>query len=413
MAALHPDVMKIREEFPQLSRLINGKPPIYLDSACTTLRPEAVIRAVADFQRQCSACHGRAYHHFGRDATDALEGAREAVARFIGARRTDEVVFVRNATEGLNLAASSLDLGAGDVVLTTDMEHNSNLLPWQRLARDAGVRHDLLPLSPEDGSLELHALKARLAWHAGKVKLVSIFHLSNLTGVELPLAEVSREAHAHDALVLVDAAQSVMTRKIRVQELGADLLVFSLHKMFGPSGVGVLWARHEVLAAMKPFLLGGETIEDVTHESHELSPPPARFEAGVANVDGAVGARAAVEFLTDLDPERIHLHVAALNQMVTEGLQKFSRVQIIGPEDPSLRNSVLNFHVDGLESRALAGLLDRRQNIMVRYGKQCVHAWYNKHNLPESVRISLAIYNTEREVAKLLKTLSNVLSMLG
>lgn len=413
MAALHPDVMKIREEFPQLSRLVNGMAPIYLDSACTTLRPERVIRAVADFQRQGSACHGRANHHFGREATEALEGGREAVARFIGARHADEVVFVRNATEGLNLAASCLGLGAGDVVLTSDMEHNSNLLPWQRLAHDSGVRHDLLPLGPDDGSLDLHALRARLAWHAGKVKLVSLFHLSNLTGVELPLAEVSREAHADDALVLVDAAQSVMTRQIRVHELGADLLAFSLHKMFGPSGVGVLWARREVLATMKPFLLGGETIEDVTHHGHELSPPPARFEAGVANVDGAVGARAAVEFLTDLDPERIHQHVVALNRMATEGLDRFSRVEILGPKDPALRNSILNFTVDGLESRALAGLLDRRQNIMVRHGKQCVHAWYNKHQLPESVRVSFAIYNTEHEVSQLLKTLSNVLSMLG
>lgn len=413
MPSLHPDVAKIREDFPQLSRLIDGKPPIYLDSACTTLRPEPVIRAIADFQRRGTACHGRADHHFGRDATEAMEEARRTVARFIGAGHSDEVVFVRNATEGLNLAASSLALSADDVVLTTDMEHNSNLLPWQRLARAGRIRHDLLPLDPEAGSLDLPALRARLAWHAGKVKLVSIFHISNLTGVELPMGEICQEAHAHDALVLVDAAQSVMTRQLRVQELGADLLVFSLHKMFGPSGVGVLWGRRELLRSMEPFLLGGETIEDVTYEGYELAPPPGRFEAGVANVDGAVGARAAVDYLTSIGAQKIHHHVVALNRLATNGLEQFSRVKILGPKDPDRRNSVLNFHVEGLDSRALAGLLDRRQNIMVRYGKQCVHAWFNGHGVPDSVRVSFAIYNTEQEVSLLLETLSNVLTMLG
>lgn len=413
MPLLHPDVSTIRQDFPQLSRLINGKPPIYLDSACTTLRPESVIRAVGDFQRHATVCHGRAYHQFGRDATEAHEGARQSLARFIGAPHADEVVFVRNATEGLNLVASSLGLAAGDVVLTTDMEHNSNLLPWQRLAQAGRIRHDLLPLDPEDGTLDLQALRSRLAWHAGKVKLVSLFHLSNLTGVELPVREICREAHAHGALVMVDAAQSVMTRQLDVTELSADLLVFSLHKMFGPSGIGVLWGRRDVLAKMDAFILGGETIEDVTYEGRELAPPPRRFEAGVGNVDGAVGAKAAVDYLTGIGVERIHDHVVALNGLATEGLEPFSRVKLIGPKDPCLRNSILNFHVDGLESRALAGLLDRRQNIMVRYGKQCVHAWFNGHDVPESVRVSFAIYNTEEEVSQLLQTLSNVLSMLG
>ena len=413
MPSLHPDVSRIREDFLQLSQKINGKQPIYLDSACTTLRPEPVINAVADFQRRGSACHGRAYHHFGRAATDALEGARQTVANFIGARETQEVVFVRNATEGLNLAAFCLGLQEGDVVLTTDMEHNSNLLPWQRLARTGRIRHELLSLNPADGSLDLHALRARLAWHAGKVKLVSLFHLSNLTGVELPLGQIIRLAHEHGALVMVDAAQSVMSRQLRVQELGADLLVFSLHKMFGPSGVGVFWGRAEVLRSLEPFLLGGETIEDVTHEAYELAAPPARFEAGVANVDGAVGAAAAINYLTDIGAQEIHDHVVALNTLATEGLDPFSRVHLLGPQDPRLRNSILNFYVEGLESRALAGLLDRRQNIMVRHGKQCVHAWFNKYKLPESVRVSFAIYNTEQEVSRLVGTLSNVLAMLG
>ena len=407
------DIQRIRQDFPQLRRSIKGKPPIYLDSACTSLRPEPVIQAIADYQRRAPVCHGRAYHRFGRDATEAYAAARHAAAQFVGAAADDEIVFVRNTTEGLNLVASCLELGPGDVVLTTDMEHNSNLLPWQRLARQ-GITHERLTVDPAlPGGIDLHALRARLAWHAGKLKLVSMFQVSNLTGVELPTAQICREAHDHGALVLVDGAQSVTTRAVDVQQLGADFFAFSLHKMFGPSGIGVLWGRRAALARLRPFILGGETIEDVTYEEPTMAPVPARFEAGVSNVEGAVGARAAIQYLQGIGVQRMARHVHQLNRQATEGLQHFSRVQLLGPADPAQRGSILNFHVRGLDSKALAGLLDRQQNIMVRYGKQCVHAWYNSHQIPESVRVSFGIYNTPEEIETLLVTLRSVLSMLG
>lgn len=404
-----PEVERIREDFPVLQRRIHGKPPIYLDNACTTLRPEPVIRAVADHQRHHPSCHGRAYHRFGREATDLLNDARDAIRTFIGASGPDEIVFVRNATEGLNLVARSLPMEPGSAVLTTNMEHNSNLLPWQQLARDRDVRHEILHVDVEKG-LDLEQLRQRLE---GGVRLVSLFHVSNFTGLENPVAEVCREAHTRDVLVLVDGAQSVLTRDVDVRALGADFFVFSLHKMHGPTGIGVLYGRREELSRLRPFLLGGETVEDATYTDSILEGLPQRFEAGVANVDGAIGARAAVEYVTAIGRSRIHDHVVALNRMASDGILCHHRIRILGPREPELRGSVLNFHVDGVDSRSLARVLDESENVMVRYGKHCAHAWYNGEGVPDSVRVSFAAYNTEDEVETLVRTISNVLGMVG
>jgi len=409
--ALHPDAERIRGDFPLLARAVRGKPPIYLDNACTTLRPEPVVRAVEEHVRFGTACHGRSNHRFGRDATDVLARARDAVRRLVGAERPEEVVFVRSATEGINLVAASLGLGRGDVVLTTDLEHNSNLLPWQRLAASAGVRHEVLPVDPEaEDGLDPGALRARL--RRGGVKLVALLHVSNVLGVELPVATVCREAHRHGARVLVDGAQAVMTRRVDVRALDADFYVFSLHKMMGPTGIGVLWGRSALLEAFPPFHVGGDTVEDVTYEGCTWAPLPSRLEAGVSNVDGAAGATAAVEYLLALGPERIHDHVVALNRLATEGLLRLPRVRLLGPRDAGRRGAVLNFRVDGVDSRAVARVLDERANVMVRFGKHCAHAWYNARGVPESVRASFAIYNTPAEVAALVRTVANVAGLL-
>jgi cysteine desulfurase / selenocysteine lyase len=402
------EVSRLRQDFPQLARRFRGKAPVYLDSACTALQPSKVIDAVADFSRNGSTCHGRSNHRFGREATEAYVAAREAVARFVSAKGPKEVVFTRNATEGINLVASSLGLKAGDAVVTTDMEHNSNLLPWQRHALVRGVRHSIVTVDPKRG-LDLALLRAELK---RRPRLVSVFHVSNFTGIELPIREICKEAHRAGALVLVDGAQSVLSRKIDVHKLGADFFVFSLHKMMGPPGVGVLWGREEALTSLVPFNVGGDTVEDVTWTDSAMSPIPERFEAGVANVAGAVGARAAVEYVTAIGPERIHEHTVALNRLATKGLRAMKEVQLIGPEDPAQRGSILNFYVEGLDSKGLARVLDERASIMVRYGKHCAHAWYNGHGVPESVRVSFGAYNTEEEVAYLLRTLDGVIEMI-
>jgi cysteine desulfurase/selenocysteine lyase len=409
--ALHPDVERIRADFPLLTRPVRGKPPIYLDNACTTLRPEPVVRAIEAHVRFGTACHGRSNHRFGRDATAVLARARDGARRLLGAERPEEVVFVRSATEGLNLVAASLGLARGDVVLTSDLEHNSNLLPWQRLASTRGVRHEVFPLAPEaDEPFDLGAFRERL--RRGGVKLVALLHVSNVLGIELPVAAVCREAHRHGALVLVDGAQAVLTRRVDVRALDADFYVFSLHKMMGPTGIGVLWGRTALLEAFPPFHVGGDTVTDVTFAGCTWAPLPSRLEAGVANVDGAAGAAAAFEYRNGLGPERSHDHVVALNRLATEGLTRLPRVRLLGPADPARRGAVLNFHVDGVDSKALARVLDERANVMVRAGKHCAHAWYNATGRPESVRASFAVYNTPAEVAALVRTVANVVGLL-
>lgn len=403
------DVERVRGDFPALAREVRGRPPIFLDNACTTLRPRPVIEAVARHQESGAACHGRAYHRFGREATEALENAREAVRRFLRADRADEVVFVRNTTEALNLAARCLPLAPGARVVTTGMEHNSNLLPWQRLARAGAIRHEVLRVDPATG-LDLDALRDRLKEGAG---LVSLFHVSNLCGIENPIPEVCREAHARGALVLVDGAQAVATRPVDVRALGADLYAFSLHKMFGPTGIGVLWARREVLERMRPFLLGGDTVRDATYTECVLEDAPARFEAGVANVEGAVGARAAIEYVEGVGLDAVREHVARLNRLATEAFAGLPRVRLIGPEDPARRGAVLNVLVEGLEARGLARVLDETDNIMVRAGRHCVHAWYHAEGVSDSIRVSFALYNTDSEVQALARALRRVLDMVA
>lgn len=405
---LHPDVARIREDFPALAQQIRRKPPIYLDNACTTLRPAPVIEAVAGHMRSGTACHGRANHRFGRDATDALARGRDAVRRFIGAEMPEEVVFVRNTTEAINLVAGSLRFVRGDVVLTTDMEHNSNLLPWQRLARERGVQHVRVPVDFE-GGLDMDVLRQHLR---RGVRLVAVFHVSNMTGIELPVADICAEAHKHGALVLVDGAQAVQSRTVDVGRMDADFYAFSFHKMMGPTGVGVLWGREPLLQQMAPFHVGGDTVEDVTYDDCTWAPLPSRFEAGVANVDGVVGATAAIEYLAAIGQERIHEHIVALNALATEKLLRIPRVSLVGPRDPAKRGGILNFVVEGIDSRGVARVLDERANVMVRFGKHCVHAWYNATGASESVRASFGVYNTPEEIVALARTVANVASLL-
>jgi len=405
-----PELAEIRAEFPALSPPSRGKAPIYLDSACTTLRPEPVIQAVAGFQRRAVSCHGRTSHRFGREATDAYEGARAAVARFLGASDANEIVFVRNATEGINLLAACGPLSAGDAVLTTGVEHNSNRLPWQRLERSRGVRHRIHRLRL-DRPFDLEAFDRDLR---DDVKLVALPLVSNLCGITLPVARIADRVHARGALLLVDAAQAPTTHTLDVGALGADFLVLSFHKMFGPAAIGALWGRRELLAAMPPFLAGGGTVDDVTSGGIEWAPLPDRFDAGVANVEGAVGARAAIDYLARIGgPERIRRHVLELNTLAPEGLAGHDRLHLIGPADPAARGSIFAFHVDGLQSEALAPLLDTREGIMVRHGKLCVHAWFHDEGVPDSVRASFSVYNTADEVRRFVRTVDNALALLA
>lgn len=408
-SGLHPDAARIRGRFPALLRQVRGRPIVYLDHACTTPRPEPVLAAIDAFVRQGIGCHGRADHVLGREATQVRQASREVVRQFVGAAHADEIVFVRNATDALNLVAQCVALKPGDAVLTTDLEHNSNLLPWQRLARVRGIRHIIHRIDPVRGFDRESFLRDLTP----DVRLVSVFHVSNLCGIELPVSWIAREVRRRKAITVVDGAQAVTTHRLDVAGWGVDFYAFSFHKMFGPTGIGALYGRREILERLPPYRVGGDTVLDTTFTRANWAPVPQRFEAGVADVDGEVGAAAAAVFVRDIDPERIRSHAVALNQRATAGLLRHPRVRLVGPPDAALRNGILNFHVEGLDSRSLAGLLDERANVMVRYGRHCVHAWFEATGTPETVRASFSVTNTPEDAERLVATVQEVLTMIG
>ncbi len=398
----------IRGDFPALEQRLRGRPAVYLDSACTTLRAEPVIQAMVELQRGPLGCHGRSAHSFGRATSLAYEGAREVVRGFLGAREAREIVFVRNTTEAINLVAWSFPWRPGDAVLTTDLEHNSNLLPWQRLARQGRVVHRVLRVDPAAG-LDLAALQRRLQG----VRLLALPHVSNLFGIDFPLAEVVRLAHRAGAVVLVDGAQGVATHPVDVAALGVDFYAFSFHKIFGPGGGGALYGRAEQLETLRPFLAGGGTVESATYDDARFEPLPMRLEAGVGNYEAVAGGAAAIQYLQKLGQRRLHRHVVELNRIATQGLSRIDRVEILGPADPEKRGSILSFHVRGMQAEGLARMLDHSAGIMVRHGKLCVHAWFDAQRAPDAIRASFSAYTTPDEVQRFVRTVAGGVDMLG
>jgi cysteine desulfurase/selenocysteine lyase len=405
MSLLDPS---IRGDFPALQHRLRGRAAVYFDSACTTMRPEVVIQAMAEFQRGAVGCHGRSAHAFGRATSDAYEGAREEVRGFLGAAEAREIIFVRNTTEAINLLAWSFPWRAGDVVLTTDLEHNSNLLPWQRLARQGKVTHGIHRVDPRAG-IDLAGLERDLRG----VRLLALPHVSNLLGVSFPLREVVRAAHKAGAVVVVDGAQAVCSHAVDVAALGVDFYAFSFHKMFGPGGIGALYGRASLLESLRPFIAGGGTVEAATFDDARFEPLPMRLEAGVGNYAAAVGAAAAIRYLRDLGQERVHAHAVELNRIATRGLRRTPRVEILGPLDPERRGGILSFYVRGMQSEGLSRMLDSSSGIMVRHGKLCVHAWFDARGIPDAIRASFSVYNTPDEVRRFVRTVQGGVDMLG
>ena len=387
------DVERIRKEFPALHVKVKGKPVVYLDNACMSLKPKCVVDAMNDYYYSYPGCHGRTTYYFGRRTTEEFDRARRRLAELINAPQARELLFVKNTSEGINLVSHSLPFSEGDVVVTTNVEHNSNLLPWQVLKRRKGVEHRIVHLA-DDLTFDRSAFEEAMS---SEVRLVSVVQTSNLTGVSVPVKEIAKIAHRYGALVMVDGAQSVAHSRIDVQELGIDILVFSVHKMMGPTGVGVVWAKEEVLNKMEPFIVGGETVLNTFYDSYVPAGLPDRFEAGLQNYAGAIGAGVAAEYLMDLGPEAVHEHEVTLNHIMTERLEGIDGLRIIGPDAPDLRGGILNIYVDGMKSLEIARILDQSNNIMVRAGYLCVHSWYNARDLPHSVRASVYVYNTPGE----------------
>lgn len=404
------DVEAVRADFPILQRRLDEDTPlIYLDSGATSQRPRQVIDAEVDFLTRDNAAVKRGAHRLAEAATDAYEGARETIARFIGAPSAEELVFTKNATEALNLVAYSLGqgeastpehlrVGPGDEILVTEMEHHANLVPWQELARRTGATLRWIPLA-DDFTLDLTDLDSLLT---ERTRVLGVSHQSNVLGTLSPIRTLAEAAHAVGALVVLDACQSVPHMPIDLATLGVDFAAFSGHKMLGPTGIGVLWGRAELLAAMPPFLTGGSMIEVVTMEGTTFAEPPARFEAGTPMVSQAVGLAAACDYLGALGMENVAAHERALTTRAIEGLRELPGVRVIGPDAGPDRAGAVAFDLAGRHPHDVGQVLDSR-GVEVRVGHHCAWPLHRRYGLHGTTRASFSVYTTEAEVDALVE----------
>jgi cysteine desulfurase/selenocysteine lyase len=412
------DINQIRSDFPILRRQVHGKPLVYLDNAATSQKPEAVIQAMDDYYRRYNANIHRGVHTLAEEATAAYENARRKVGRFINAYGPKEVVFVRNTTEAINLVALSwgrANVGQGDVIILSVMEHHSNLVPWQLLAQAVGARLEFIGLDPE-GRLVLQDLEQLLDRFGSRVKLVSVSGMSNVLGTINPVAEIAARVHDAGALFLVDGAQSVPHLPVDVRAIGADFLAFSGHKMLGPTGIGVLWARKEILQAMPPFMGGGDMIKSVHLRESEWNEIPHKFEAGTPNIAHAIGLGAAVDYLNGLGMENVQAHEQALAAYALEHLPTVPNLQIYGPPAGE-RGGVVTFNLlrDGellIHPHDLASILDR-EGIAIRAGHHCAQPLMEHYGVPATARASFYVYNMEEEVDKLVEALLKSQKVFG
>ncbi len=394
------DPSLFRPDFPILRKVLrDGIPLVYLDNAATTQRPRQVIAAIVDiYEHHYSNVH-RGIHTLADETTELYEGARDRVREFLNAAEREEIVFTAGATAGINLVARAwgdANLRPGDEILLTEMEHHSNMVPWYQLAERTGavVRH--LPLT-DDGRLDLSALPHMLT---EKTKILAVTAVSNVLGTINPVQDLIPAAHAVGAKVLVDGAQSVPHHRTDVQRLDADFLVFSGHKMLGPTGVGVLYGKREILEAMPPFLGGGSMIHEVTLDGFVPGDLPARFEAGTPPIVGAIGLGAAIDYLTSVGLSRIESHERRLTQKLYVALAEIEGVRILGTE-PSLRGGIVSFVLNDLHAQDLAHLLDR-YGVAVRAGHHCAMPLHRRYGVPTSARASFYLYNTSEDIDHLI-----------
>ncbi len=402
------DVARTRQDFPLLQKEHKGKPLVYLDSACMSLKPRPVVDAVVDYYEKYPVCGERSVHRLAARVSLMVDEARETAAAHFNAPSPDEVVFLRNTTEGINLVARSFGLKAGDEVITGDKEHNSNLSPWHLLAMREGVKHTVVR-SGADGRFDIEALKAAVS---PKTRLVSLTHTSNLDGSTVPAREAAEVAHDAGAAVLLDGAQSAPHEPIDLQELGCDFFACSVHKMCGPTGVGILWGKTEHLDRMDPVNPGGSTVAETTYDRSVFLKAPRKFEGGLQDYAGIAGAAAAVRYLRSQGMGEISSHVRALNRRITKGLEGVPGLRLLGPADADERGAIYSFTIDGVDSHDIALILDETQNIAIRSGNHCVHSWLRAHGLKGTARASLYLYNTEAECDLFVETLRGVVAQL-
>ncbi|MBI2942538.1 MAG: cysteine desulfurase [Chloroflexi bacterium] len=405
------DVRALREDFPILRRVVDGKPLIYLDNAATSQKPRAVIDALVRYYEEYNANIHRGVHTLGQQATDAYEQVREKVARFIHAPDPAGVVFTRNTTEAINIVASAWGrryIREGDEILVSEMEHHSNLVPWQLLARDVGARIRAIPVTAE-GTLDLSSVETLLS---PRTRLVAVVHVSNVLGTINPVRRLADLAHRQGALILVDGAQSVPHLPVDVQEVGCDFIAFSSHKMLGPTGVGVLYASPSLLEQMDVYQGGGSMIRQVTLDHSTWAPVPTRFEAGTPSIADAIALGAAIDYLGGLGMANVRAHEIDLTRYALGALGSIPEVRLYGPADPLARGGVISFNFADVHPHDVGTVLDS-EGIAIRAGHHCCQPLMRRLGAAATVRASFYVYNTHKEVDALVRALARVKELFG
>ncbi len=403
------DVQTIRAQFPALAQRVHGKPLVYLDNAATTQKPQSVIDAVRRYYEHDNANIHRGVHTLSERATAMYERAREDVRVFVNARSTSEIIFTRNATESINLVARAwgdANVHAGDEILITAMEHHSNIVPWQQLCGRTGAVLKVAPID-DRGALMIDAFERLLG---PKTKMVAITAMSNALGTVVPVAELTAKAHAAGAMVLIDGSQSAYHVATDVQAIGCEFFVFSGHKVYGPTGIGVLYGREAVLDAMPPFLGGGDMISSVTFEKTTWNALPYKFEAGTPHIAGPIGVAAAIAFIRGIGFDAIHAHESALLDYGTAALVAVPGLKLVGTAPQ--KASVLSFVMDGIHPHDIGTIVDR-EGVAIRTGHHCAQPVMDRFGIPATARASLAMYNTQDDIDALVRALARVQEVMG
>ena len=398
---------KIREDFPILSREVHGKPLVYLDNAATSQKPRSVIQTLVDYYEGYNSNVHRGVHTLSMEATDRYEEARQKVATFIKAETSESIIWTRNTTEAINLVANTWAadrIKPGDEIVLTQMEHHSNLVPWQKVAAEKGAVLRFLPLA-EDGTLDLEDVDSIIT---SRTRLLSMVHMSNSLGTINPVKQLAAKAREVGAAVLIDGAQSVPHLPIDVEDLDCDFMAFSGHKMLGPTGIGVLYAKRDVLEHMEPFLRGGEMVLEVSYEGATWNDLPMRFEAGTPNIADAIAIGAAVDYLEELGMDNIRQHEVQLTRYALEAFRELEELDVFGPRDIDIRGGIISFHSSDVHPHDIGTVLDR-QGIAIRTGHHCTMPLMRTLGVAATARASFYIYNTEEEVDLLVDGLKQAL----